>query len=637
MKFCRGALFVVVYSSACAQPAAPPTVSIADARTLAGTPASPTPPLQTIEGVVTQLPWRRTDDFFLQDHSGGARISPSRPTHVFLGQRLRLCGQFRRHEAGDWRFFPSSSVSLGVSPPLTPRSLQLADLAAGRYSSMLVRVTATVAKTSFNPPNYSVYLGDGDGPRAYLAVGDTLPSHLADVAPGMQVTVTGILYPRIISGQPSGFQIRLGTPDDLDLGDPIIHLRRNHVLLATAALLAGPLLSAIWILTLRRAVSRRTCQVEALLEEARAAARTKSEFFDNMSHEIRSPLNGVLGMAELLCQAPLPGEQRECVEAIRASGEHLLAVLNDILDLSKAEAGKLTLHPAPVELEDTVRRSAAIFRGDASARGVALRLHFAPGLPPTVRLDPLRLRQILFNLIGNAVKFTSQGSVVISVDALPSEEPLFFLLRFSIADTGPGIPPEFASRLFERFAQANTSTSGRFGGTGLGLAISHRLVEAMGGTIEVESVPAAGSTFRFTLPASACDPSPLPATSGLTPHILVAEDNPVNQHIVLRGLQRAGCRVQIVPDGLQAVQVFDSARHNLVFLDIQMPVLNGYQAAQRIRALPHGVEVPIIALTASAVEEDRELCLQAGMNDFLLKPIDVELLHEALQRWLPKL
>jgi two-component system sensor histidine kinase/response regulator len=387
-------------------------------------------------------------------------------------------------------------------------------------------------------------------------------------------------------------------------------------------------------------------EMERLRSAAEAASRAKSEFLANMSHEIRTPLNGVIGMTRLLLDTPQREDQREYTEIARSCGESLLAVLNDVLDFSKIEAGEMVLEQIDLDVSTLVRQSVDAVALRAGEKGLELVVDVDPAVPMTLRGDPTRLRQVMLNLLSNAVKFTDQGTVRIGVRQLPGGPDI--RLRFEVTDTGVGLSHEQRSRLFSPFVQADATTTRRFGGTGLGLSICRRLIDLMGGCIDVESAPGMGSCFWFevslpkvfsSMPESTDrvhrpvrrgddrrDYRPvLPQVSLQGRRILLAEDNEVNQKITRRVLERVGATVAVVDTGQAAIEYLVSSSVDAVLMDCQMPVLDGYEATRRIRqgaAGPQAAGLPIIAVTAHALTGDRERCLAAGMSDYLTKPIN---------------
>jgi PAS domain S-box-containing protein len=436
-------------------------------------------------------------------------------------------------------------------------------------------------------------------------------------------------------------------------------------------------------------LERKNEELESALSTTREATRLKSRFLANMSHEIRTPMNGVLGMTDFLLSTALSAEQQEYAQSIKRSADALLALINDILDLSKIEAGKLRLDHTPFYLAKTIQETASLFALEAQTKGLQFSCCLPPKLPEIAVGDAGRLRQVITNLLGNAVKFTDAGSIGITAD-ISGESDNGFEVRFLIHDTGVGISSEQQQRIFESFIQVDGSSTRKYGGTGLGLSISKQLVELLGGEIGVDSEPAVGSRFWFTAkferpaegvapaetkapeiakpaPAIAVDrevrvpatpdrehanpPPPPPAIAPPVPsaapaaastkissgdcRVLLAEDNEINQRITLRLLQKLGYAADAVVNGKDAVDALEKRNYDLVLMDCQMPSMDGFEATAIVRSREGKARhTPICALTANAMEGDRERCLAAGMDDYISKPVALDKLQRAVNRWI---
>jgi signal transduction histidine kinase/ActR/RegA family two-component response regulator len=386
---------------------------------------------------------------------------------------------------------------------------------------------------------------------------------------------------------------------------------------------------------------------ESAQRQAHKLAQAKSEFLAKMSHEIRTPLNGVIAAADLMAATQLNDEQHELLDTLRLSAKTLLGIINDILDFSKIEAGRMVLETLPFTPTVLVEEVVSIMAPAAHSKGLTVRTELSSSLPHSVAGDPLRLRQILLNFVGNAIKFTACGEVVIRAMRLKKGEGQSAWLRFEVQDTGVGIPPEKQAGIFDAFTQADSSVTRQYGGTGLGLAICKRLVELMGGQIGVYSQPGQGSCFWFEVPLPVVqenapeETTAQPSGSALNSHeldgvrVLLVEDNPVNQKVAIRMLQKLGCVVELAENGQQALEKLERASYDIVLMDMQMPVMDGLTATRLLRQREQqtGHHQVVIALTANAMQTDRELCLDAGMDDYLSKPLTLDALQVMLLRW----
>ncbi|MDX2154485.1 MAG: ATP-binding protein [Bryobacteraceae bacterium] len=543
-------------------------------------------------------------------------------------------------------------VSSGEPP--RPVRLPLKD-ASSTYDGQLVEVDAGYVNHGVAGQRQVLTLGlDDTSFQAELELAS------GEIATGMfqgarRVRVRGIYQTAVVGPgrRVAGFRILMRGPGDATVLDHVPWLtgERLSTLFMVMGLAVAVTLS--WVVSLRRQVRTQTAIIAREKAAAEAANRAKSEFLANMSHEVRTPMNGVLGMSALLRDTRLDAEQREYVDLVHNSAQSLLRILNDVLDYSKVEAGKMELACAPFPLEPCAREVVQLFQAEARSKGIGLESYADPSLPGWVNGDQGRLRQILLNLVGNAVKFTEKGSVRLALTKDGER------VCFTIADTGIGIAEHKVRKILEPFEQADTSTSRRYGGTGLGLAISVRFIRLMGGELAVESTVGSGSSFSFSIPLPAASPA-APAVAGAAVarplvdgrgHLLVVEDNPINQRLASRLLEKWGYRVRLAGNGYEAVDALRTERFDGVLMDLQMPGMDGLEATATIRRMERQIRagvasippggsfgngrIPIIAMTAEAMEGDREKCLAAGMDGYIAKPFQVDALASELKRITP--
>ena len=593
-----------------------------------------------VHGVVTlQRPGRY---LFIKGNGGDIRVESTQTTVARPGDEVDAVGFPAIGEYNPLLQEGSFRITGHTKAP-GPLPVTAEQLREGAHDSELVQVDALLLDRTLTPQQQILITKAGrvlirvesEGQRA-------LPS-LAELEPGSRLRITGICSAATAGTvDPDTVRLLLRSPLDIVVlsRPPWWTFRRATWVMSTLIILIVAI--AGWLLMLRRKVREQTAELRAAKEASEASSRSKSQFLANMSHEIRTPLNGVLLAAELAAAENPTPTQKEYLDTIRASGSSLLLLINEVLDLSKIEAGKMELHATNFSIRNCLAECVTLLGSRASQKDLSLTANLSDEVPDIVSGDVLRLRQILLNLIGNAIKFTDSGSIVVTVErSSGNDEDAEY--RFSVQDTGIGIPAAKQALIFREFEQADNTATRRFAGTGLGLAISGKLASLLGGRIWVESQEGLGSTFYFTarfraeiqpnaIPEAQVSPEIAQASRPL--HILLAEDNLTNQRLAVRLLEKHGCVTSAVVNGKEAIQRYSEHRFDLILMDMHMPEMSGIEATQAIRRLEAltGRHVPIIALTASAMNEDRRGCLAAGMDDYLTKPINPEELFSALQR-----
>jgi signal transduction histidine kinase/ActR/RegA family two-component response regulator len=543
---------------------------------------------------------------------------------------------------------------LSQGAPPAPRPISANQALTGEFDQSLVQVEGRLINSQMSPNQATLMLKSGD--RVFMAIlpGVPGPAFAGRLRDGSKVRLAGIfVMDDANSNRPrrpvQSFRIVMRSPDDLRILENPSWWTLTHAFSTMTLMLVSGVGILAWVIALRRRVKSQTRVIQEQLREAQvlrdraeAANRSKSEFLANMSHDIRTPMNGIIGMTDLVLHSELNEDQQECLHIVRSSADSLLSLINDILDFSKIEAGKLDMEsvafPLRECLNDTVRMLS--FRAVEKGLGLSCRVH--SDIPEMVKGDPARLRQIVLNLAGNAIKFTPAGQVSIEVTRDADE-----LLHFVVRDTGIGIPPEHQQTIFQPFVQSDTGTFRQYGGTGLGLSICARLVEMMQGKIWVVSQPGQGSEFHFTARLETAA-SPVVALKLVTDarqaavseklRVLVAEDNAVNHKIVARILEKEGHEVLAAWNGCEALDILERETVDVILMDVHMPEMDGLEAAAEIRVRERGTGLsrPIIAATACAMKGDREKCLAAGMNAYIAKPIQAKQLLQIIENIVAK-
>ncbi len=597
-----------------------------------------------LRGVVT---FQRAHDVYIRDGEQGLLVETQQAMALQPGDQVEALGF---PALGKYNPVLQDAMlrRLGPGPAPRPVPVTAEQAVGGDHDGDLVEIDADLVSRSAK--DREQWLGMKSGSHVFdVEIDPAAAADLPALKEGSHVRISGICEVEVsgVLNEPTSFRLLLRSGNDLHVLTRPSWWTLARILRLLVILGLGTLAALAWVALLRRRVAAQTKQLlrnneemERALAAARDATELKSQFLANMSHEIRTPMNGILGMANLALATDLSSEQRGYISDAVKSAESLLALLNDILDFSKIEAGRLELDAIDFSVRECVRDAISTLAVPVHQKGLALEMRVAEEVPDGLHGDPTRIRQVLLNLVNNAIKFTSAGKITVSVDLFEGVGPTP-RMHFSVSDTGVGIPQEKIGLIFEAFRQADGSTTRQYGGTGLGLTICSRLIGLMGGNIWAESEVGRGSRFHFIIPLvkaslalAAKMPAAAPAPETPPLRVLVAEDNLINQKIAARLLEKAGHKVTVASDGREALAAWRRQGFDLVLMDIQMPHLNGFECTAAIRAIEEqtGGRVPILALTAHALKGYDQRCLEAGMDGYVSKPMRAEELMAAIHR-----